>query len=798
MLSNTQYRQYVTFQHSLSASARQYLDMVRATEASRMVGVHAGQNVCSWITSSKMGRTISSESRGPEKAFILLSEFDDDIIEIWDQPEPIQVERVDRKGLNRRGSYSPDFLVLSANGPRVIEVKPESRLRELVVEQPENWIKEEYGYRYVPADTAFRNLGLIHKVFAYSSEMAVRVANLDLILRSRDVEIYDPALPLRVEAALGESFSWSLYDLKTRLGLASYSGLLQLLDRKKLFSDLENDLLSEPESCFVAPSKILVKEAAEIRCTERIFTGERSSTLPISIFPSFEYALKALDKLARLESGENSRSSRRWKKAISNAQSIGLSPFQALIPKTFLSGNRVPRINKVVSQFLGEYLVNDYALSQGLSQYRGYIRYKALALDFHPSFPPVSRKTFDKKLSQIPASVVTHGRAGKRGSNAVADPSNPFDRALKAQTPWSVAAIDHYKADVYLIFYSNQGVVHVERPWVSAMIDLATGCILAITLSFRDPSRVACAKVIRECVRRHKCLPAEIIVDRGSDFKSVYFSSLLAHYRVTLSMRPAAHSRYGGEVEGFFGEFKKQWLSQRPGNLADYKEARSVDGKKAPKNSAILKPYDLYRELNAFCSWRDAKPKTIDSKSAIDRFLQGQKDFPFVAKPVEYNDEFLLVTAVDHQKYTVDQQRGIHINELYYYSPSISKIRGKKSKLPVRRDPENPHLIYALIDDVWEPCYSSHINQFKTLNHNSQFEKGLVAIEAVNMRRKLNEESDVELVRIIREMDKLAGENLIPVVSISNKAQSPSSDSIFDCSDIENIEYLRDLKVGEW
>jgi len=554
MFTDIQYRQYVTFDHQLPQVAKQYLESVRSTEASRMVGTHAKTNICSWITSTKMSRTISSESRGPEKALIILSEYDESVLEIWDQPQPIKVTRVNKNGQRRAGSYTPDFLLLTDRGPRVIEVKPESVIEGLISDQPDNWVKNDAGgYRYLPAEAAFREMGITHQVFAYSHDIHFWVANLELMMRARDSESYDPALPLRVDAAFNESFSWSLFDLKERLSLPNYTALIQLLDQRVIFSDLKAELLSQPESCFVAPTLMLVEESSEQRKSEKISSGDWGSTLCISEFPSYRYAQEAMDRLERLSSGEVGRSARRWREKIKKGQEKGLKPFQSLISNTYKSGNRVPKLNIVVSSYLDTFLLEDYALSRGLGKYRGFIKYKANAIEAHSGFEPASRKTFSIRLSQIPAAVIAAGRAGKRGANAVADPSDPLTRTLKPQLPWQSVAIDHYKADIYLIFYSNEGVVHVERPWITGMIDLATGSVIAITLSFRDPSRVACAKVIRECVRLHGRLPSEVIVDRGSDFKSVYFSSLLAHYGVTLSLRPTAHSRYGGEVEGLFG-----------------------------------------------------------------------------------------------------------------------------------------------------------------------------------------------------------------------------------------------------
>jgi transposase InsO family protein len=154
-------------------------------------------------------------------------------------------------------------------------------------------------------------------------------------------------------------------------------------------------------------------------------------------------------------------------------------------------------------------------------------------------------------------------RGGRRSRNGLLAPTNPLERNLKFQLPWQAAAIDEYLADIYLVFYTSNGKPFVVRPWLTAIIDLATSKILAITISFINPSKRSLAKVMRECLRIHGRLPQEILFDRGSNFKSKYAAELLASLGIINTLRPAAYSRSGGEIEAVFGEFIKMWLSQR-------------------------------------------------------------------------------------------------------------------------------------------------------------------------------------------------------------------------------------------
>ncbi len=798
MFSETQYKEYITFKHQLSDAAKEYISDARNQEASRMVGTHAGTNACSFVPSSDMSHTVSVESRGPEGAFKSLCQYDERIPEIWDQPPAIKIRRHDKNGKKRSEWYSPDFLILPLDGPAIIEVKDLSTVTKLCEKYPDDWIKNDDGeFEYLPAKKAFAEIGLVHKVFVYKKEMRFKINNIDLILKNRKNQSVQAIDEKKIDKAFESSFSWTLYDLKEYLNLDNYRILISLIDNGKLFIDIDQHLISEPKGCITVRNLDLLCDAVSLSDRNKLFDPVKVKGVDARKFPPEKDAKKVLHKLERIKNGENSRSIRRWKADIINGAKKGLTPFQSLIPKTYLSGNRKKRIPPKVDAFLDKFLIEKYAPQQGLSMYRGYIQYRVEAKEQLPSYPPVVRETFRKRLKSIPAETIEYIRNGKRAGNAAQEPSDPAERLLKSDLPWRSAAIDHYLADIFLIFYSDDGVVHVIRPWVTAMIDLCTGVVLAFSVSFQNPSRRSVCKVIRECVRKYGKLPAEIIVDRGSDFRSVYFASLLAHYEVTLTLRPSSHSRYGGEVEGLFGEFKKQWLTQRQGNLTDFKEARSVDGKKMPKKTAIFQPFDFYREFSAFCEWRDHKPRGIRNQSGFDAFHKGEADFPFISIDVEFNDEFLLATAVDTSNYKIDLQRGIHIGDQYFWSPKLGDLRGKKTRTDVRDDPENPHIVYAKVDQLWVSCLSSSANRFSALDPVSQHCEMLTVYEARNAKNQVRMRADEDLYRKVREMDKLAQSNVVPIVEVDGVADDLEDDVSSIFSKIANSS-LTELSVENW
>jgi len=628
-----------------------------------------------------------------------------------------------------------------------------------------------------------------------------RLANTELILASRSVKPRDPSIFSCIKKLLKNSFCWTLADLRRQLNLTDYTKLIQLIDDGLLSANLDNDLLSEPESCYVAENTILLKEAKKLTQHFKLTNTREDTIQSFAKFPPTHHAQAALNRLNRIDSGESSRSVRRWKNWIRKGESEGLSRFQALISKRYLSGNRSRRIPSSAITFLDYFIKDHYAPKQGLSLYRAFFAYKVEAEEQKPKTYAVCWETFRKAVKAIPQNIIAKARGGIRASNAKEAPTDPENRALKANLPWEKAAIDHYLADIYLIHYSDDGVAYAERPWVTAMIDLATKSILAYSISFKNPSRIALARVIRDCVRCHGKLPREIILDRGAEFKSVYCASLFAHYCITHTLRPSGHSRYGGEIEGFFGEFKRLWLTQRPGNLADFKEARSVDGKKAPRTSAVIRIVDFRREFASFINWRDHRPDGIHDRSPYDRFLIGQSEYPFIAKNIDNDQDFKLATCIDESKFAIDPQRGIHIDNLWYSSPELSKLYGQKKKTTVRRDPENPHLIYAQVGHTWSPCFSGQIGRYQALSPEFQISEGIIALDTINLQRSISEQCSMELYRLIKKqkihsIDNGNSENISSLELPCNPDKLPASDADF-FQLVKNTTVIQ-LKTGTW
>lgn len=748
MLTDTQLREYLIFTHQVPEKARDYICLTRSSEPSRMVGTHARNNAVSFVPSKKMGHTISTESRGPERFFALQCEHDDEVLEYWDQPPPLSVIRTDAKGVKRQSSYTPDFLILTESGPRLVEVKPLDKIRNLVRQRPFEWQMDEQHeiYKFLPAERACAEIGIDFEIFVYSSRHRYRHANFAVMAKALETEIEVPAL----EKAFEISYAWSLHDLKNQLNLSSFAPLVRLIADGELHFEIDESLITEPRGCIVVRDKLLIHEANRKFKALSLFDPEAATAKSLKEFPCERHAQEALNKISRIESGEKSRSTRRWRAEIKRGKRDGLSAFQSLLPR--YGAPRRARMHPVVKKTLVAYINDIHSTMSGLSIYRSWIAYRVKASEEHPATKYVCRETFSRYVENCQQRVA-FGRGGWRAKNAKESPTNVQDRLLKADVPWQIAAIDHFLADIYLTVFSSDGCVTAMRPWITAMIDLSSKKVLGYSMSFKQPSRSHVSIVLRDCVRRHGKLPSEIIVDRGSEFRSVFLASMVAHYEITLTIRPASHPRYGSEIERIYGEFKSQYLNYLPGNTAQYKEVRAVDGKYRPDKNAVLEPFDAYSGLEAFLAWRDRKVIGVSDESIQRKFERVCADYPLFGRSIRYDDDFLLISAVDVSKYKVDSQRGIHIDTLHYWCAELARVERGGRRIQVRRDPENPHMVYGRVKGAWYPCLAPEASTFKSLDIISQRCEALKFIDSKLEKDHLRQLADEDLVRTINQKE---------------------------------------------
>ena len=171
-----------------------------------------------------------------------------------------------------------------------------------------------------------------------------------------------------------------------------------------------------------------------------------------------------------------------------------------------------------------------------------------------------------------------YGKTRRRAGIRAAYPHKAFYWELTPTTarhgdrPWEVAHLDHTQLDIELrCSRTNQPL---GRPWASFLVDAFSRRLLALALTYDPPSYRSCLLVLRDCVRRHQYLPETLVVDGGAEFRSTYFETVLAFYRVTKKTRPWAAPHFGSVCERLFGTTNTQFVHNLTGNTRQARPER--------------------------------------------------------------------------------------------------------------------------------------------------------------------------------------------------------------------------------
>lgn len=782
-------QRYLT-KHKLTLEARRYIEEA-SCGPSRNPGHGPSTAVAGEYQSEKMGVCVNAESN-LEFSFAILLDFDDGVIAFYEQPPEVDCIRTNIRGTTRLRGYTPDFVVLGSRGPCVIEVKPEEQIIKRLQKPTAEWIKRDGVIIDLPAERAFMQMGLPHRVVSEADIGGVLVANCKLLLRGRHggSDAPNSEFVSRCKKIISEERLCSLARLAEQLGTKDLSPFLYMIATKSLCVDLSQALLSRPETCLVSADRYLLN-GDTYEAWRASTTSDPSQSAQ---FPVGKHLQRCLDALEALRSGGQCRSQRRWAAKIRKGKANGVGPLLAIAPNYDKSGNRNPGRPPVVLAFCENVIRDCWVGAKKPTPAALYREYRAAAVEWHPELVPLSRVTFKKILKKLEGELA-RARSGNRAANALSPPVPISDRYLRADRPFQLAAADHYLCNLHCILMYANGIKYAQRPWLTVLRDCATNMVLAVWISFRSPSKRSCALVMRQCLREHGRLPEAIIVDNGSDFRSVYFSAFLAHCGVDLRFRPSGNPKYGSEAERYFHQFQSLWLSNRPGHCGSIEEVRTISGAQRPEKLACMTLDQFYSEVTTFNGWINQYCAGSASASPNVLHARGLEQFECSGQKISHDMDFLIASSVDEVGYTFDPQRGLHIGAHFYYHPALLTQTGRVVKqIPARLDPEDPFQCYVYVNSSWVVCLASLATSNRLRGPLERAVEAIIETDGDDLRKLARQDAELDLVRRMWSCDEhlsSATEEVNVAVPIS---KPPDDDPFSALTDRE----IGPIKMGVW
>lgn len=140
------------------------IEQIRNSQPSRRVGGYAG-NVSGRYPSRKMGLVIQFESHRNELAGIYEMEYDDTVLEYYDQPPKIKLLYSSRNGRQVGVLHTADFFVIRKSSAGWEEWKTVESLKQLALKMPSRYqVDSDGNWRCPPGEELAKSLGLYYKL----------------------------------------------------------------------------------------------------------------------------------------------------------------------------------------------------------------------------------------------------------------------------------------------------------------------------------------------------------------------------------------------------------------------------------------------------------------------------------------------------------------------------------------------------------------------------------------------------------------------------------------------------------
>ena len=402
------------------------------------------------------------------------------------------------------------------------------------------------------------------------------------------------------------------------------------------------------------------------------------------------------------------------------AQSLGCG-YIGLIPNVQERGNRTPRFSEQTVKLLTTFIDQEYETHTQKNKREVYGEFenycKSQGLVDVPSY-----KTFATAVNRRPRYEQMKKRKGVRAAY-LREPMYwelSYDLPRHGDRPFEVVHIDHTLLDVELV--DSQTRQRFARPWATFLTDAFSRRLLAVYVTFDEPSYRSCMMILRECVHRYHRFPELIVVDWGPEFESIYFETLLARYECSKASRPKAKPRFGSVIERIFNTANTTFIHNLAGNTQIMKHVRQVTKSVDPRGHAIWTLGEFYVALRC---WAYEVYDTIEhgtlKQTPQAMFETGLLRFGTRAKQwIAYDDDFLQLTLPSTCKGTAKlvPGKGIKVNNIFYWARGdvfLDHPELENKQIPVRYDPYDAGHIYVSLPGHQQliECISQYHAQLK-------------------------------------------------------------------------------------
>ena len=289
--------------------------------------------------------------------------------------------------------------------------------------------------------------------------------------------------------------------------------------------------------------------------------------------------------------------------------------------------------------------------------------------------PLPSYATVYRYIKEIPKSVMSYHRDRAEFNHKYKVSGD----LIQPTYPGELYLIDHRKVDVLVYENGSKRTPTAKRPWITAVIDHYSRCLVGYYLSFEPPSSRRVALALRHCIlpkndhRWTMCgIPKAIRHDFGSDLISKHMQQIRMDLKIEWNRKEIANPRGDAIIERFFGTMA-EWEHQCDGWVG-----RSLKHRPEKVAAKLTLGQFNQRFYDFVCKYHFRKHSSIQM-TPFDRWNNGV--LPRLPESVAVLDLLLMPVSRSHKI----RRDGIHFQTNRYWCDELLKWIGETSQL--RYDP---------------------------------------------------------------------------------------------------------------
>ena len=397
---------------------------------------------------------------------------------------------------------------------------------------------------------------------------------------------------------------------------------------------------------------------------------------------------------------------------------------QALVPKYSRCGNREYRHDLLFDDIVLDHIEQAYAASDRMNitelSEDAATTYEQRCAELGMKPGPCGRRIVERLVAELPHDDLLKRRVGAKEARADCIKAT---RLIKVAAPLDRVEIDCTTADVFVV--DRQGKC-IGRPTICAVIDAATGVILALVLSISEPDQALVCRALKEAMTpkpdaffdQHDIQnrlqaygrPKLIVADNGSEFSGPLIENAVKQCALEFRKAEPGHAERKPFIERLFREinrFLRTLLGASASELRPAQTRTAIAMKEACLTiddvEHLLQQwrYDKY----ALRKRRRVMSPLLSPEAPTDCWnrLEVEHVIPGPPTPEELDTMFM----VEQRRLTL-QRYGIQVGRIQYHGPELADLQRRKGtgiKLDVRFDPHDVRLI-----KVWDEDLGRHID----------------------------------------------------------------------------------------